>query len=97
MVTRYYVDTSIAVHALMGTPRAVTWFDEVTGVVLGDFSEAADPIDDVVHERLEPLGVPIVEGAAIGHEALNLAVPLGLPVRLDATAGTLTPSGLAGR
>jgi muramoyltetrapeptide carboxypeptidase len=73
------------------------WFDEVTGVVLGDFSEAADPIDDVVHERLEPLGVPIVEGAAIGHEALNLAVPLGLPVRLDATAGTLTPSGLAGR
>jgi muramoyltetrapeptide carboxypeptidase len=67
------------------------WFDAVTGVVVGDFSEAADPIDDVVHERLEPLGVPIVEGAAIGHEALNLAVPFGLPVRLDATARTLTP------
>ena len=30
MVTRYYVDTSIAVHALMGTPSAATWFDEVT-------------------------------------------------------------------
>ena len=25
------MDTSIAVHALMGTPRAATWFDEVTG------------------------------------------------------------------
>ena len=30
MVTRYYIDTSIAVHALMGTPRAASWFDEVT-------------------------------------------------------------------
>jgi muramoyltetrapeptide carboxypeptidase len=67
------------------------WFDEVTGVVVGDFSESDELIDVVVHERLEPLGVPIVAGAAIGHEALNLAVPLGLPVRLDASAGTLTP------
>jgi len=30
VVTRYYVDTSVAVHALMGTPRAARWFDEVT-------------------------------------------------------------------
>jgi muramoyltetrapeptide carboxypeptidase len=72
------------------------WFDAVTGVVLGDFSAVEEPVDDVLRERLEPLGVPMVAGAAIGHEALNLAVPLGLPVRLDATAATLTPSGLAG-
>lgn len=71
------------------------WFDEVTGVVVGDFSGTQDP-GEVIRERLEPLGVPMVEGAAIGHEALNLAVPLGLPVRLDATAGVLTPGGLAG-
>jgi muramoyltetrapeptide carboxypeptidase len=71
------------------------WFDEVTGLVVGDFSGVQDPID-VVRERLEPLGVPMVEGAAIGHEALNLAVPLGLPVRLDATAATLRPGALAG-
>ncbi|MFF0338996.1 LD-carboxypeptidase [Kribbella sp. NPDC004875] len=72
------------------------WFKQVTGLVIGDFSEADDGIGDLIRERLEPLGVPMVEGAAIGHEALNLAVPLGLPVRLDATAGTLTPGGLAG-
>jgi muramoyltetrapeptide carboxypeptidase len=72
------------------------WFDQVTGLVIGDFSDAGEGIDDLIRERLEPLGVPMVEGAAIGHEALNLAVPLGLPVRLDATAGTLTPGGLAG-
>ncbi|GAA0932795.1 LD-carboxypeptidase [Kribbella koreensis] len=69
------------------------WFDQVTGLVIGDFSEADDQglVADVVRERLEPLGVPMVEGAAIGHEEVNLAVPLGLPVRLDAAAGTLTP------
>jgi muramoyltetrapeptide carboxypeptidase len=69
------------------------WFDQVTGLVIGDFSMDAerDLVADVIRERLEPLGLPMVEGAAIGHEDLNLAVPLGLPVRLDATAGTLTP------
>ncbi|MEV0285652.1 MULTISPECIES: LD-carboxypeptidase [unclassified Kribbella] len=67
------------------------WFAEVTGVVVGDFSGADDSglVSAVVHDRLDPLGLPMVEGAAIGHEDLNLAVPLGLPVRLDATAGTL--------
>ncbi len=72
------------------------WFEQVTGLVIGDFSKGGEGLDDTIRERLEPLGVPTVEGAAIGHEALNLAVPLGLPVRLDATAATLTPSGLAG-
>ncbi|MEV6266014.1 LD-carboxypeptidase [Kribbella sp. NPDC051936] len=71
------------------------WFDEVTGVVVGDFTGTQDRVE-VIAERLEPLGVPMVAGAAIGHEALNLAVPLGLPVRLDATAGVLTPGGPAG-
>jgi muramoyltetrapeptide carboxypeptidase len=71
------------------------WFDEVTGVVVGDFTGTQDSVE-VIAERLEPLGVPMVAGAAIGHEALNLAVPLGLPVRLDATAGVLTPGGPAG-
>ncbi|HZX01302.1 LD-carboxypeptidase [Kribbella sp.] len=72
------------------------WFDQVTGLVIGDFSKGGPGLDDTIRERLEPLGVPMVEGAAIGHEPLNLAVPLGLPVRLDATAGTLTPGGLGG-
>jgi muramoyltetrapeptide carboxypeptidase len=72
------------------------WFDKVTGLVIGAFSKGGAGLDDTIRERLEPLGVPTVEGAAIGHEPLNLAVPLGLPVRLDATAGTLTPGALAG-
>ncbi|MDX6240966.1 MAG: muramoyltetrapeptide carboxypeptidase, partial [Kribbellaceae bacterium] len=69
------------------------WFDDVTGLVIGDFSESGDQeiMASVFRERLVPLGLPMVEGAAIGHEDLNLAVPLGAPVALDATAGTLTP------
>ncbi|MET7278786.1 LD-carboxypeptidase [Kribbella sp. NPDC005582] len=69
------------------------WFEQVTGLVIGDFTDSDDAglAADVVRERLEPLGLPMVEGAGIGHEDLNLAVPLGLPVRLDATAATLTP------
>ncbi len=70
------------------------WFDEVTGLVIGDFSmdDEQELVADVIRERLEPLGLPMVEGAAIGHEDLNLAIPLGLPVRLDATAATLIPA-----
>ncbi|TCM45564.1 LD-carboxypeptidase [Kribbella sp. VKM Ac-2568] len=69
------------------------WFDQVTGLVIGDFSESDDQglVAHVVRERLEPLGLPMVEGAAIGHEDLNLAIPLGLPVRLDANDATLAP------
>jgi muramoyltetrapeptide carboxypeptidase len=71
------------------------WFDGVAGVVLGSFTEAPDPevADVVLVERLEPLGVPMVSGAAIGHTPANLAVPLGAPVALDADDRTLTPDG----
>jgi muramoyltetrapeptide carboxypeptidase len=69
------------------------WFAGVTGLVVGDFSGADDSglVSAAMRDRLEPLGLPMVEGAAIGHEDVNLAVPLGLLARLDATAGTLTP------
>jgi len=71
------------------------WFDGVAGIVLGDFTEAddADLATAVQLERLAPLGVPMVHRAAIGHADLNLAVPLGAPVTLDADAATLTPDG----
>ena len=69
------------------------WFDRVAGIVLGDFSESDEPamVDFLLSDRLAPLGVPTVRGAAIGHEPVNLSVPLGAPVTLDADAGTLTP------
>jgi muramoyltetrapeptide carboxypeptidase len=64
------------------------WFDEVSGLVIGDFTDSDDKelVAEVIRERLVPLGVPMLEGAAIGHAELNLAVPLGLPVRLEGTS-----------
>ncbi|HLL08034.1 MAG TPA: DUF4031 domain-containing protein [Nocardioidaceae bacterium] len=67
------------------------WFDGVRAVALGLFSQcgADDATLDVLTERLEPLGVPVLAGLPIGHEGTNVAVPMGSPARLDADAGTL--------
>jgi muramoyltetrapeptide carboxypeptidase len=67
------------------------WFDGVRGIVLGDFTDCASPeaVQDLVMDRLAPLGVPVLWGVAIGHEQRNLAFPFGVPATLDADAGTL--------
>jgi muramoyltetrapeptide carboxypeptidase len=67
------------------------WFDGVRGIVLGDFTDCASPeaVQDLVVDRLAPLGVPMLWGASIGHEQRNLAFPFGVPATLDAGAGTL--------
>ena len=67
------------------------WFDGVLGVVLGDFTDCGSPsaVHDLALDRLGPLGVPVVAGVPVGHEARNLAFPLGVPAVLDADAGSL--------
>jgi muramoyltetrapeptide carboxypeptidase len=66
----------------------------VRAVVLGDFVRCDEPDmpspEEVVVERLAPLGVPIVAGAPLGHGERNRAVPLGAACVVDAGAGTLT-------
>jgi len=68
------------------------WFDRVRGIVLGAFTDCG-PEPDVralMADRLAPLGVPMVAGVRVGHDHVNLAFPLGVPARLDATAGALS-------
>ena len=67
------------------------WFDEVRGIVLGAFTDCASPeaLQELVGDRLAPLGVPLLWGAPIGHEPRNLAFGFGVPAILDASAGTL--------
>jgi muramoyltetrapeptide carboxypeptidase len=50
---------------------------------------------DVVVERLSSLGVPVVAGLPCGHEAPNLALPLGTAARLvvDGERATLVADG----
>ena len=42
-------------------------------------------IEELLLARLEPLGVPILLDAPIGHAHPNLAIPLGAPATLDAS------------
>jgi muramoyltetrapeptide carboxypeptidase len=67
------------------------WFDGVRGIVLGEFSDgaSAEAVQDLVMDRLAPLGVPTLWGAAIGHGPRNLAFPFGVPASLDADSGRL--------
>lgn len=69
----------------------------VAGIVLGDFTDCDSPAEtsglqrpaqrgaERMAELASELGVPCVAGLPIGHGPLNLAVPLGTHVRLDAT------------
>ena len=72
-------------------------FDQVKGIVLGDFPDCEPPVAgsptvrDVCSRILGPLGVPIVFGAPVGHtKRPMLTIPLGVQARLVASGeGTL--------
>lgn len=72
-------------------------FQDVRGIVLGDFPDCAAPVEgsptvwDVCERILKPRGIPIVFGAPVGHTVrAMLTVPLGVRARLRADgAGTL--------
>jgi len=65
----------------------------VTGIVLGDFPECEGPaggetVKDVARRVLEPLGVPVVWGAPIGHTSrAMLTLPLGIRAALSSEGG----------
>jgi muramoyltetrapeptide carboxypeptidase len=65
-------------------------FEGVAGIVLGDFPECEAPeggetVRDVARRILEPLRVPLVWGAPIGHtERAAITLPLGIRARLAA-------------
>jgi muramoyltetrapeptide carboxypeptidase len=80
--------------------RAAGVLDGVAGVVLGTFvgcdpdpGVPSAPVEEVVHDRLGDLGVPVLAGLPLGHQDRQLAVPHGAPVVLDADAGTLAVVG----
>jgi len=72
-------------------------FDDVRGIILGEFPGCDPPIPNsptvraVCKHILTPLGVPIVYGAPVGHaERAMLTVPFGIRARLRAAGeGTL--------
>ena len=69
--------------------------EQVAGIVLGKFTDDGYDsntfsMEEVLRDRLEPLGIPTLRGAMIGHIEDKTVVPLGVRARLDADAGALT-------
>jgi muramoyltetrapeptide carboxypeptidase len=66
----------------------------LAGVAVGQFTRCADDwpvsIVDVLRDRLDDLGVPVLGGLPVGHGSDQLTVPVGVPATLDVAAGTLT-------
>lgn len=83
----YRVDRYLVQLQLAGVLHAVK------GLVLGSFTESEAP-EALLRERLLPLcrehGKPLLGGWPTGHGTPNRPLPMGLRVRLDAGAGTLT-------
>jgi muramoyltetrapeptide carboxypeptidase len=71
-------------------------FEGAKGIVVGDLfgiGETSEGRNEVLAERLSPLGIPLVFGAPFGHAGRNQPVALGVPHALDASEGALVPLG----
>ncbi|MFD9737746.1 LD-carboxypeptidase [Umezawaea sp. NPDC059074] len=65
------------------------WFDTTAAIALGSWT-ACGPTADLVHDRLTPLGIPLVADLGFGHTGGQLTIPLGVHAELDADNTTLT-------
>jgi muramoyltetrapeptide carboxypeptidase len=69
----------------------------VRGLVFGDSPTCDRPNDprtftlvEILHDRVAPLGIPVLYGFPCGHTPWRTTLPLGIEVELNADAGTLT-------
>ncbi len=87
----YRVDRMLSTLKLSGA------LDRVAGVVLGGFTNCGPgdggygtlTLDEVFDDYFKPLNVPVFSGALFGHIKRKFTLPVGLPVEMDAAAGTL--------
>jgi muramoyltetrapeptide carboxypeptidase len=87
----YRVDRMVSTLALAGV------LERVAGIVIGAFTKCepgdgygALTLEEVWDDHfVRPLKVPVYSGAMIGHIKRKFTVPVGLPVEMDADAGTI--------
>ncbi len=85
------------VDRMLSTLKLAGKFDHLAGVILGCFTrrEDEDPWDDdwsmsdVLKDYFAELGVPVVTNFPAGHVPYNTTLPIGVPVELNATTGTI--------
>ena len=84
------------VDRMLSTLKNAGVFDALAGVVLGAFTncEPGDgfgtlTLDEVFDDYFKGLGIPVYRGAQFGHIKKKFTLPIGLPVEMDAGAGTM--------
>ena len=87
----YRIDRLLTQWRLLGA------FEKIKGIALGRFSQcdelgSADSfrVLEVLGDRLQDLNIPIVAGLPFGHDGVNAALPVGVPVVLDGDRGLLS-------
>ncbi|MBN1899765.1 LD-carboxypeptidase [Candidatus Sumerlaeota bacterium] len=73
--------------------------ESAAGIVLGQFSDTeckptadgrpTQTVEEIIHDRLKALKIPIAYGFPFGHEKITATLPLGIKATLDATKGDL--------
>lgn len=87
----YRIDRMLTQMVLAGC------FEGLAGLALGAFTDcgSAEAVHRIVADRLGGLNIPILAGFDVGHETVNMTLPVGLPVKLDTRSGSLTFAGPA--
>ena len=90
------------VDRMLSTLKNAGVLDALSGVVLGAFTncEPGDgfgtlTLDEVFDDYFKPLNIPVYRGAQFGHIKRKFTLPIGLPVEMDAGAGTIRFLGAA--
>ena len=84
------------VDRMLSTLKIAGVLDQLAGVVLGAFTNCEPgegfgtlTLDEVFDDYFKPLDIPLYRGAQFGHIKRKFTLPIGLPVEMDAGAGTI--------
>ncbi len=87
----YRIDRMLTQWRLSGA------LNSLGGIALGRFSRCCAPagipswtVEDVLGDRLKDLNIPTIFDLPFGHDGVNLALPVGAMVELNAKTGQLT-------
>lgn len=88
----YRIDRYLTQLWLAGT------LNQVAGIIFGKFTNCNTSaswakqltLQEILTDRCQPLGIPVVRGLMIGHIDDQSVIPIGALAELDADAGTLT-------
>lgn len=85
------------VDRMLSTLKISGALSKIAGVVIGGFTNCTPgdgnygtlTLDEMFDDYFKPLNVPVYSGASFGHIKRKFTLPVGLPVEMDADAGTV--------